>query len=55
MHLSATKKGNREWFPFSFFLRRHAGGGAEGGEDGRGNRCNDLHDKLDGFFLAHSS
>ena len=37
-----------------FFLRAYARCGAESCYDCSGYRCDDLHDKLDGFLLTHN-
>ena len=35
-------------------LEAHAARGAEGGEDRRGDRCDELCNKLNRFFLTHN-
>ena len=39
---------------FYLFLHSHAGRSAEGGEDGRRHRGDDLHNPFDSFFLSHT-
>ena len=42
------------FYLFYLFLHSHAGRSAEGGEDGRRHRGDDLHNPFNGFFLSHT-
>ena len=42
------------FLPFYLFLHSHAGRSAEGGEDGRRHRGDDLHNPFNGFLLSHT-
>ena len=43
------------WLIRGLCLHPYTRRGAEGGKDGCCDRCNQLHDKLCGFFLCHYS